>query len=177
MRVALYRVGTAARLSGLPIVTLRNWEQRYGVVVPTRSASGQRLYTLDDIEHLRTLKASLDAGLSAGEAHADLVRQLRDEATGLRISDGAAIREQARRVRSEVAETHARTAAEHERAARRLAALAERTQGAAGDRFRELARKADERAARTRALADESRVRTTAPAGQATVYELQRRSA
>ena len=177
MRVALYRVGTAARLSGLPVVTLRNWEQRYGVVVPTRSASGQRLYTLDDIEHLRTLKASLDAGLSAGEAHADLVRQLREEEHGPPVREGAAIREQARRLRSEVAETHARTAAEHERAARRLIALAERTHGAAGDRFRELARKAEERAARTRALADEARVRNNPDVREAAVYDLPRLSA
>ena len=119
------------------------------MVVPTRSASGQRLYTLENIEHLRTLKGSVDAGLSAGEAHADLVRRLRENANGLRVSDGAAVREQARRLRVEVAETQARTAAEHERAARHL------TRSPSGRRrrrqqVRELAREAEERGPRER---------------------------
>jgi DNA-binding transcriptional MerR regulator len=173
-RLALYRIGTAARLSGVEVGTLRNWEQRYGIVVAKRSASGQRLYTLDDIERLRELKGLIDGGLSAGEAHGVLVRELREESLDERRRAGASARADARRLRGEVAETHARTAAEHERAARRLSALADRTDGVIGERFRELARQAEERAIRTRALAELSRARS-GQTGGATVHELRQR--
>jgi hypothetical protein len=52
----LMRSGTAARLAGLSPSTLRIWEYRYGVVAPPRSASGQRTYSMKDIERLRLIK-------------------------------------------------------------------------------------------------------------------------
>ena len=50
------RSGTAARLAGLSAATLRIWEHRYGVVSPPRSASGQRTYSMDDVQRLRLIK-------------------------------------------------------------------------------------------------------------------------
>ena len=52
----LMRSGTAARLAGLSPSTLRIWEHRYGVVAPPKSASGQRTYSMKDIERLRLIK-------------------------------------------------------------------------------------------------------------------------
>lgn len=40
--MALYRIGTAARLSGLEAATLRNWEQRYGVVATNRGSASHK---------------------------------------------------------------------------------------------------------------------------------------
>ena len=42
----MYTVGRTAELTGVPSGTLRKWEQRYGVVVPQRSAGNYRLYDL-----------------------------------------------------------------------------------------------------------------------------------
>ncbi|UXH79060.1 MerR family transcriptional regulator [Roseateles amylovorans] len=52
----LMRSGIAARLAGLSPSTLRIWENRYGVVAPPKAASGQRTYSMKDIERLRLIK-------------------------------------------------------------------------------------------------------------------------
>ncbi|MBC7942813.1 MAG: MerR family transcriptional regulator [Chitinophagaceae bacterium] len=54
--ISLLRSGTAARLAGLSAATLRVWEHRYGVVSPPRSPSGQRAYSMDDVQRLRLIK-------------------------------------------------------------------------------------------------------------------------
>jgi CheY-like chemotaxis protein len=59
---------------GIPVTTLRTWEDRYGVVVPERSAGGHRLYSRQQLEWLRFLRDRMSAGLSAADAH----RLLRD---------------------------------------------------------------------------------------------------
>ena len=41
----VYSIGAVARMLDLPVATIRNWEERYGAVVPERSAGGQRLYS------------------------------------------------------------------------------------------------------------------------------------
>jgi len=50
------RSGTAARLAGVTPSTLRIWEHRYGVVAPPKSPSGQRVYSMKDIDRLRLIK-------------------------------------------------------------------------------------------------------------------------
>jgi DNA-binding transcriptional MerR regulator len=121
--VALYRIGTAARLSGVSVATLRNWERRYGLIVATRGEGRQRLYSREDIDRLRRLKEWVDGGLSAGEAHALLRERVANDG-GVRQESGARwAREEARRVRAAAAATHARAAAERARAAEVLEAL------------------------------------------------------
>jgi DNA-binding transcriptional MerR regulator len=100
-----YRIGTAARLTGIDAVTLRNWERRYGVVVAARGSGRQRAYSAEDLDRLRWLKAQVDAGLSAGEAHAILRRHL---ASASIDPSGPRIREQARRLRAAAAEARER---------------------------------------------------------------------
>ena len=74
----LLRSGTAARLAGLTPSTLRIWEHRYGVVSPPKSASGQRTYSMADIQRLRLIKRlTLEGhaiGTVAGLPHDELVR-------------------------------------------------------------------------------------------------------
>ena len=50
------RSGTAARLAGLSSSTLRVWEHRYGVVAPPKSSSGQRTYSMSDVQRLRLIR-------------------------------------------------------------------------------------------------------------------------
>lgn len=66
---AVYNIGTAARKSGLSVTTIRTWEDRYGAVVPTRDASGRRLYSAEQIAQLTWLRQQTEAGLRASEAH------------------------------------------------------------------------------------------------------------
>ncbi|VVE62126.1 HTH-type transcriptional regulator MlrA [Pandoraea captiosa] len=79
-----YRSGEAAKLVDMPAATLRIWEQRYGVVSPPTSASGQRLYSDMDVVRLRTIKSLVDKG------HAISAIAHLDNDQLLRISSGAA---------------------------------------------------------------------------------------
>ena len=61
-----YRSGTAARLAGIPVDTLRMWERRYQVVGPQVSAHGHRRYAAEDVDRLALIKALVDRGHSIG---------------------------------------------------------------------------------------------------------------
>lgn len=61
----------------LPAATLRAWEDRYSVITPTRSGGAQRLYSRADVEKLRYVKAQIEAGLSAADAHRLLAEEVR----------------------------------------------------------------------------------------------------
>ena len=54
---------------GIPAATLRNWEDRYGLVKPERSGGGHRLYTRSQVEQLRFVRERIDEGAQAAEAH------------------------------------------------------------------------------------------------------------
>ena len=64
--VGVYRSGVAARLSGVPVDTLRIWERRYSVIGPQMSAGRQRLYSLADIRRLAMIKQLVDMGHPIG---------------------------------------------------------------------------------------------------------------
>lgn len=61
-----YRSGEAARLAKMPVTTLRIWERRYGVIGPAKTASGQRLYTEDDVRRLTLIKLLVSRGHAIG---------------------------------------------------------------------------------------------------------------
>jgi DNA-binding transcriptional MerR regulator len=63
---ARLRSGTAARLAGVPVSTLRVWERRYGVVAAPKTATGQRLYSSHDVQRLRVLKQLTTSGHAIG---------------------------------------------------------------------------------------------------------------
>lgn len=55
-------IRVVVRRTGLPAATLRAWERRYGVVEPTRSEGGQRVYSDEDIDRLRAIVRALQGG-------------------------------------------------------------------------------------------------------------------
>lgn len=59
-------IAGAERATGLSKDTLRAWERRYGFPTPQRDASGERLYSAQQIERLRLLKRLVDAGERPG---------------------------------------------------------------------------------------------------------------
>jgi DNA-binding transcriptional MerR regulator len=65
----IYGIGAVERMLGIPAATVRNWEERYGLVKPERSGGGHRLYTRAQVEQLRFVKERLDRGLQPAEAH------------------------------------------------------------------------------------------------------------
>ncbi|NIP80241.1 MAG: MerR family transcriptional regulator [Gemmatimonadetes bacterium] len=64
---ARHPIGVVSERTGLTPDVLRVWERRYGVVEPSRSDGGQRLYTDADIERLRLLHLATLAGRSIGQ--------------------------------------------------------------------------------------------------------------
>lgn len=65
-QTVVYRAGTAARMAGLPVETLRVWERRYQLSDTRRSSHGQRLYSTEQVERLALLKLLVDQGHGIG---------------------------------------------------------------------------------------------------------------
>src|SRR5690349_19228014 len=63
----LFPIREVARLTGVNPVTLRAWERRYGLVVPTRTESGHRLYSLTDIERVRSILGWIERGVAVSK--------------------------------------------------------------------------------------------------------------
>jgi DNA-binding transcriptional MerR regulator len=74
----VYSIGAVARMLEIPAATIRNWEERYGTIVPERSPGGHRLYSRDEMEQLRFIAEEMSRGLSAADAH----RLLEDQSEG-----------------------------------------------------------------------------------------------
>src|SRR4051794_39933348 len=68
------RIGELSKRSGVSPELLRAWERRYGLLQPTRSAGGLRLYSADDLERVRQMRQHLASGLAAAEAAALVIR-------------------------------------------------------------------------------------------------------
>ena len=63
-----WRIGELSRRVGVSDHLLRAWETRYGVLHPSRSTGGYRLYSEADADRIRRMQAHLAAGLSAAQA-------------------------------------------------------------------------------------------------------------
>src|SRR5688572_29542457 len=66
----MYTIKEASARSGVGIPLLRAWERRYGVVSPTRTPSGYRLYDDVAIDRLRAMRHLIEGGWSAQQASA-----------------------------------------------------------------------------------------------------------
>ncbi len=64
----LYNIGAVARMTNIPVATLRIWERRYGFPHSARTPGGHRLYSERDVAGLRWVKARTEEGLQAGQA-------------------------------------------------------------------------------------------------------------
>lgn len=71
----MYTVKQVAALTGVAEATLRVWERRYGVVRPTRSPGGYRLYDDDMLAVLREVASLVDAGVPASRAAATVLQR------------------------------------------------------------------------------------------------------
>lgn len=74
-----YRIQAVAETTGVPAATLRQWERRYGVPSPDRTASAYRVYSDADIEDIQRMQALAATGVSPSEA-AQIITAERDAA-------------------------------------------------------------------------------------------------
>jgi DNA-binding transcriptional MerR regulator len=78
----IYSISAVARMVGVPVATLRTWEERYALVMPDRNASGHRLFSRGQVEQLQFVKSRMAEGMSAADAHRLLAEQM---GTGLPV--------------------------------------------------------------------------------------------
>jgi acyl-CoA hydrolase len=63
-----FRINWVAENTGVPEATLRAWERRYQVPKPSRTPSGYRLYSDEDIAQVQKMRELCEAGISAADA-------------------------------------------------------------------------------------------------------------
>lgn len=73
-RDELFPIREVARLTGVNPVTLRAWERRYGLIEPTRTESGHRLYSMIDIDRVRSIIGWIDRGVAVSKVGKLLAR-------------------------------------------------------------------------------------------------------
>ena len=56
-----------ARRTGLSVDVIRAWERRYNAVTPTRTETGRRLYSNNDVKKLTLLSRAISAGRRIGD--------------------------------------------------------------------------------------------------------------
>ena len=70
----MYTIKEAALRTGVPVALLRAWERRYGVVAPTRTAGGYRLYDEASLDRLRAMRRLVADGWAPSVAAAAVLR-------------------------------------------------------------------------------------------------------
>ena len=75
---AQLRIGELSYRVGVSPDVLRSWEKRYGLLRPSRSEGGYRLYTERDEWRVRLMQQKLWSGLSAAESAREVSRLERD---------------------------------------------------------------------------------------------------
>jgi DNA-binding transcriptional MerR regulator len=75
---AQLRIGELSYRVGVSADVLRAWEKRYGILRPSRSEGGYRLYSERDEWRVRLMQQKLWSGLSAAEAAREVARMERD---------------------------------------------------------------------------------------------------
>lgn len=61
-------IGELARRAGVPVPTIRTWEQRYGVPAPARSRGGHRRYGPDDLLRITAVRELVEGGATVAAA-------------------------------------------------------------------------------------------------------------
>jgi DNA-binding transcriptional MerR regulator len=72
----LYPIREVSRLTGVNPITLRAWERRYGMLVPHRTPSGHRLYSMADIERVRQVTVWIERGVAVSKVASIIDREV-----------------------------------------------------------------------------------------------------
>lgn len=83
----LFPIREVSRLTGVNPVTLRAWERRYGLIQPTRTESGHRLYSQADVEVVRSILAWIERGVAVSKVGKILAKSAGVRSTATPDSD------------------------------------------------------------------------------------------
>ena len=61
-------IGALAQRAGVPVATIRTWEQRYDLPAPARSQGGHRRYGADDLLRITAVRKLVDQGATMAAA-------------------------------------------------------------------------------------------------------------
>jgi DNA-binding transcriptional MerR regulator len=90
----LFPIREVSRLTGVNPVTLRAWERRYGLIQPTRTESGHRLYSQANIEAIHSILTWLERGVAVSKVSTILQRnQVAQDSVAVPLSQELAIGE------------------------------------------------------------------------------------
>src|SRR6476620_12599621 len=89
---AALRIGELSKRTGVSAERRRAWERRYGLLRPTRSSGGLRLYTTGDVDRVRLMQQHLADGLAAAEAATAASRAVAGEGTAAQAVSLTALR-------------------------------------------------------------------------------------
>ncbi|MFC6296340.1 MerR family transcriptional regulator [Pseudomonas sp. CCM 7893] len=70
----LFPIREVSRLTGINPITLRAWERRYGLIQPTRTESGHRLYSKADIDTVHRIVDWIERGVAVSKVAKILAR-------------------------------------------------------------------------------------------------------
>lgn len=84
-------IAAVERDTGLPKDTLRVWERRYGFPCPGRDGAGNRVYPIDQVERLRTIRRLIDAGHRPGRIVALELQTLQTLAAAMPVAQPKAL--------------------------------------------------------------------------------------
>jgi len=68
-----FRINVVAETTGIPEATLRAWERRYQVPKPSRTPSGYRLYSQDDVAQVKRMRELCESGISPADAAKEIL--------------------------------------------------------------------------------------------------------
>ncbi|MBY4677496.1 MerR family transcriptional regulator [Marinobacterium arenosum] len=74
----LFPIRELSRLTGVNSVTLRAWERRYGLLKPSRTAKGHRLYNAADVERVQAILGWINRGVAVSQVRALLAQDQSD---------------------------------------------------------------------------------------------------
>ncbi|MDF2643080.1 MAG: ycgE 2 [Pseudomonas sp.] len=86
----LFPIREVSRMTGINPVTLRAWERRYGLIQPTRTDSGHRLYSQADIEAVRSILGWIERGVAVSKVGKILARADISSSEPVRVENLAA---------------------------------------------------------------------------------------
>jgi DNA-binding transcriptional MerR regulator len=66
-KIGLYPIRSVSSMTQVQAVTLRAWERRYGLLKPTRTEKGHRLYSQKDIETIKKIKELAAKGIAISQ--------------------------------------------------------------------------------------------------------------
>ena len=83
METPALRIGAVSRRTGVAVTTLRAWESRYGVLRPSRTEGGHRLYSEEDVDRVLAVLRLTAQGWSVGAAAASVTAERAPSRLGL----------------------------------------------------------------------------------------------